>query len=681
MKFHRIIFFVVSLIVGVCRAQDEEASSTPVVKCMRPSDARYLRPSLSLPDAWMNNKWHTGPYISIGNDESIDRKSIKFSTNEAERMWLLEDTLNSRGNYFLMNYNMTRLICGHDGNGVRLAWFVNNLDHRNLDWCRWSIDVDQNNPANFQIKNTMFVNMFPEIGYVYFDETGIYFDYDERLRNYPESDFDQNQTWWTFVKMDSEQRDFDQIEDECEIGESGLATFLESQEVSLVGARGATAGRRKKGKILKSKDKFSTCAENWFLFKGKCYRVFKDFRVTNIQANKVCSFFAANLFIPRNKKERGFLLKVVRIYDNKPGYYWLGIKADDSGTFRDANNNAVAFKRWARSGNGFRRDSCAIWKRRWYRSNCAATHKVICEKEAQQRLTGSCGKIKNSESDAVMEHAAIKKDAKTKDRIVGGQPAFVGQFPWQAGIRFKTPVISEGISIVHNCGGSLIDECWVVTAAHCFTDSNKDDFYVRLGDLNNELEDETEQDFDIEELIIHENYRAYPAPNKDIALIKLRQKNGKCAKFDSYIQPICLPDEDFVATPGEPCQVSGWGQTNTTQGQSSSAPNLQWATLPLLTPKYCKSRYNSKRREFFDESVMICAGLKEGGIDSCTGDSGGPYVCRNNAGRYDLTGIVSFGIGCARRKYPGVYTNVREFVPWIVTKILENGGGNVVSVD
>merc|ERR1739838_9194 len=102
-----------------------------------------------------------------------------------------------------------------------------------------------------------------------------------------------------------------------------------------------------------------------------------------------------------------------------------------------------------------------------------------------------------------------------------------------------------------------------------------------------------------------------------------------------------------------------------------------YATLPLLTDKYCASRYNDKRHRFFEHEYMICAGMKQGGTDACTGDSGGPYACRNDAGRYVLTGIVSYGIGCARKKYPGVYTKVSEFVPWIATKIEENGGGDI----
>jgi len=144
-------------------------------------------------------------------------------------------------------------------------------------------------------------------------------------------------------------------------------------------------------------------------------------------------------------------------------------------------------------------------------------------------------------------------------------------------------------------------------------------------------------------------------------------------------QPICLPDENFLEKNGDLCQVSGWGQTNSSLGQSSAADNLMWTTLPIMKDKYCASRYNTKRVSYFNQEAMFCAGLKQGGRDSCVGDSGGPYACRNSNGRYVLTGIVSFGRGCARRKYPGVYTRVRTYVPWILTKIKQFGDAVVIN--
>jgi len=418
------------------------------------------------------------------------------------------------------------------------------------------------------------------------------------------------------------------------------------------------------------------------LYKNKCYRVFKDFRVTQSQSKKVCDYFGSKPFVPRNRYEQGFVVKLVKVVDKSRGYYWMGLTQDSYGVFKDWDDKTVDFVRWARARSSFSADSCAIWKRRWYRANCASTHKVICEREADEKLTGSCGRIQDKNIDNIM--LRLSKPTEEQGRVVGGETANFGMFPWQAGIRFKVPLEREAedgttVLIEHQCGGALIDECWVLSAAHCFKDLDKDEFFVRLGDLNNLSDDETEQDFDISEVIIHENYEAWPSPRRDIALVKLKKKGGKCARMTNEVQPICLPGK-YKEKYDEKCQVSGWGQTNVTIGLKSAKANLQYATLPILSDKYCASRYNRRGNRYFEKSSMFCAGLKEGGKDACTGDSGGPYACRNqNNGRYQITGVVSFGIGCARRKYPGVYTRVREFVPWITTNIRKHGGGNVIT--
>jgi len=652
---------------------------------MRPSDARYIRPSMDTPRSWLVNEWHTGPYMSVGIDQEDSRNAVDFS-KDGEEIWLLEDYQGTKGEYFIMNKIMTKVVCTHNyGVGVQLSWFDRNELNNDEDLCKWQIEFNRAE-TQFRLKSTVFtVQKINGVGFIYFDKTGVYFEYDELYKNFPEHKIEEHQMWWTFVKSSDGSREYNDIEQECELGASGLPTFMETTSNNTeIGARGYLKGRRKRGKTLISRGRFATCKQNWYLYKNKCYRVFKDFRVTQRQAKKVCDYFGSKPFVPRNRYENKYAVKLVKVLDRSRGFYWMGLELDDYGDFKDHDGNNVDFVKWPRARSSFAADSCAIWKRRWYRANCASTHKVICEREADEKLTGSCGKIQDKILDNIM--LKMSKPTDVEGKVVGGETANYGQFPWQVGIRFREPIerwAEDGstIFIKHQCGGALIDECWVLSAAHCFKDLDKDDFFVRLGDLNNESDepDEGEQDFDIDDVIIHENYEAYPSPRRDIALVKLRRKHGKCANMTNEIQPICLPGK-YKEKNDEKCQVSGWGQTNVTVGLTSAKPNLQYATLPILPDKYCASRYNRRGNRYFEKSSMFCAGLKEGGKDACTGDSGGPYACRNqDNGRYQITGVVSFGIGCARKKYPGVYTRVREFVPWITSKIKANGGGNVIT--
>jgi secreted trypsin-like serine protease len=102
------------------------------------------------------------------------------------------------------------------------------------------------------------------------------------------------------------------------------------------------------------------------------------------------------------------------------------------------------------------------------------------------------------------------------------------------------------------------------------------------------------------------------------------------------------------------CIVSGWG---TTSSGGSLADTLQKVTVPVVTDEVCRGAYGQS--DIADS--MICAGLDAGGKDSCQGDSGGPFMCGNQ-----LSGIVSWGYGCAVAGYPGVYTQTSYFVDWIM---------------
>uniref|UniRef100_A0A667ZTC4 trypsin n=1 Tax=Myripristis murdjan TaxID=586833 RepID=A0A667ZTC4_9TELE len=204
------------------------------------------------------------------------------------------------------------------------------------------------------------------------------------------------------------------------------------------------------------------------------------------------------------------------------------------------------------------------------------------------------------------------------DRIVGGEECRPHSVPWQVSL-------NNGW---HYCGGTLISDRWVVSAAHYIE--------VRLGEHHIRYKDGPEQFIAPAAIIPHPDYDRYTI-NNDIMLIKLAEP----AKFDEYVQPIALPSS--CASAGTQCLVSGWGATK------SPCKSLQQGS------EDCERSYPNRIT-----SSMFCAGFLEGGKDSCQGDSGGPLVCNG-----ELQGVVSWGWGCAEENRPGVYAKVCKFTDWI----------------
>ncbi|XP_070544790.1 plasminogen-like isoform X2 [Ptychodera flava] len=239
-------------------------------------------------------------------------------------------------------------------------------------------------------------------------------------------------------------------------------------------------------------------------------------------------------------------------------------------------------------------------------------------------------------------------------RIVGGEQAEAGKWPWQVALRLK----GEG----HWCGGTIINEHYVVSAAHCFERYGKDSITVRAGDHNNEIFEGREQEFDIECLHMHEEYDS-ESTNNDIVLLKLQPKNGRGIVFNEFTSAACLPTEHDQFGTGHECWTSGWGSTGT-----EYPAILREALTPIIDVELCN------RPTGYDGKVtdkMLCAGFMRGGTDSCQGDSGGPLVCEKN-GVWTLWGVTSWGYGCARANFPGVYTRVTEFTQWINNKMAVN---------
>ncbi|XP_036919648.1 chymotrypsinogen 2 [Sturnira hondurensis] len=231
-------------------------------------------------------------------------------------------------------------------------------------------------------------------------------------------------------------------------------------------------------------------------------------------------------------------------------------------------------------------------------------------------------------------------------RIVNGEEAVPGSWPWQVSLQDKTGF--------HFCGGSLISENWVVTAAHCGVKTSD---LVVAGEFDQGSDAEDIQVLKIAKVFKNPKYNAFTT-NNDITLLKLATP----ARFSQTVSAVCLPnaDDDFAA--GTLCATTGWGLTK--YSNDNTPDKLQQAALPLLSNTECKMFWGRKIT-----NIMVCAGAS--GISSCMGDSGGPLVCRKG-GAWTLVGIVSWGSSVCSTSSPGVYSRVTKLLPWVQQILASN---------
>ncbi|XP_018423264.1 PREDICTED: chymotrypsinogen A-like isoform X1 [Nanorana parkeri] len=231
-------------------------------------------------------------------------------------------------------------------------------------------------------------------------------------------------------------------------------------------------------------------------------------------------------------------------------------------------------------------------------------------------------------------------------RVVNGETAVSGSWPWQVSLQYT--------SGFHFCGGSLINSLWVVTAAHCgVTTSHR----VILGEHDRSSSAEPIQTLSVGRVFRHPQYNSVSIIN-DITLIKLASP----ATFNNRVSPVCLAAGSDVFNGGERCVTTGWGYTNA--ATQTSPARLQQASLPLLTVSDCQRYWGSNI-----QPTMICAGAS--GVSSCMGDSGGPLVCQRN-GAWTLAGIVSWGSSTCSTSNPGVYARVTVLRAWVDQTVAAN---------
>uniref|UniRef100_A0A8C9VHL0 Peptidase S1 domain-containing protein n=1 Tax=Scleropages formosus TaxID=113540 RepID=A0A8C9VHL0_SCLFO len=232
-------------------------------------------------------------------------------------------------------------------------------------------------------------------------------------------------------------------------------------------------------------------------------------------------------------------------------------------------------------------------------------------------------------------------------RIVGGQNAAPGSWPWQVSMRYQGS---------HVCGGSLINNRWILSAD------------VTMKRWSSQGTNPHAVYRAVRRIIVHPRYNGN-TNNNDLALVQL----SSTINFSDYIQPICLAAAGSTLYNGTETWVTGWGYIQSGGELSLPPPGiLQEVEVPVIGNGKCNCLYGPGSIT----KNMLCAGLLAGGKDSCQGDSGGPLVVKQGS-VWVQAGIVSFGNGCAEPKYPGVYTRVSQYQSWISSVITSNLPGFV----
>jgi secreted trypsin-like serine protease len=285
-------------------------------------------------------------------------------------------------------------------------------------------------------------------------------------------------------------------------------------------------------------------------------------------------------------------------------------------------------------------------------------------------------------SERGLERAEV--DLRQHIRVIGGEPAKVGDWPWQVALKRRS---ADG-KFNFICGGSVIAEHWVLTAGHCVTDGDgkaqSPDSFLLIGGTHDIKSDSSGERLHVKRVLPHEGYSSKTLEN-DIALLEVVESARSA--------PVPFADAKNAAleAPGKDATVTGWGliraihyeanpsggmmaldaetkaQISPSEMESKYLTNqLQQLTMPLVALDQCSAMYKPKNYGVTIDNRVVCAGLPGAQKkDACHGDSGGPLVVKDDTG-YVQVGVVSLGDpDCVVEGLPGIYTRVSAFEPWL----------------
>ena len=256
--------------------------------------------------------------------------------------------------------------------------------------------------------------------------------------------------------------------------------------------------------------------------------------------------------------------------------------------------------------------------------------------------------------------------------IVGGDPISITAAPWQVALLFANASSAADDGFLDQfCGGSLISNQWIVTAAHCMVDEDSVELLpaeVEVAVGESVLSEISSADrLAVDRVVISPDYDGDVV--SDIALLRLSSP----VAFSGTTAPIAIPEvawQGNLPAAGTALQVTGWGCRSPIEDAepcpdvadlyfANQLESVEVSDISGPTSSNCGANLD------YDPTIMLCAGDEAGVVDSCSGDSGGPLAVVPNWWTATLVGVVSFGVGCAQPSFPGVYTRVSAFTAWI----------------
>ncbi|KAF2882713.1 hypothetical protein ILUMI_23446 [Ignelater luminosus] len=243
---------------------------------------------------------------------------------------------------------------------------------------------------------------------------------------------------------------------------------------------------------------------------------------------------------------------------------------------------------------------------------------------------------------SVIATACFASPLPDSGRVVNGTDAKEGEIPWIVSLRKYGS---------HSCGGSILDETHILTAAHCVVSASARNLQIQYGVLKISSRDNIVQ---VKSIKVHEKFSPGQNNANDVAILTLESP----IIFGDNVHPVTLPQQGATPPGGETGVLAGWGLPYSGGGVME---HLQRVDLIIYTDEECSKAHGSR----VDSRYHLCGGVPEGGKGQCNGDSGGSLT--HNGVQH---GVVSWSVKpCTIKGYPGVYARVVSYVDWIYQQV------------